>query len=94
MKKRSAIRTDLFAPQLREGKIVHLRDPLAGIEACIDFQALSRVVDEKAPRAVSTQGGRSPYSTKILVLILVLKRLNNLSDEWMEFLLLDRLSYQ
>ena len=41
MKKRSAIKNDLFAPQLREGQIDHLGDPLAGIEACIDFQALA-----------------------------------------------------
>lgn len=94
MKKRSAIKHDLFAPQLREGQIDHLGDPLAGIEACIDFQALARAVDEAAPRAVRTKGDRPAYPTETLVRILVLKRLNNLSDERMEFLLLDRLSYQ
>jgi len=73
-------------PQLREGQIDHLGDPLACIEACIDSQALSRAVDEAAPRAVNTQGGRPPYPTETLVRILVLKRLNNLSDERMEFL--------
>ena len=94
MKQRSAIKNDLFAPQLREGQIDHLGDPLASIEACIDFQALARAVDEAAPREVSTKGGRPAYPTETLVRNLVLKRLNNLSDERMEFLLLDRLSYQ
>jgi IS5 family transposase len=90
MKQRSAIKNDLFAPQLREGQIDHLGDPLAGIEACIDFRALDSMVDEAAPRAMSTKGGRPPYPTETLVRILVLKRLNNLSDERMEFLRLDR----
>lgn len=94
MKQRSAIKHDLFAPQLREGQIDRLGDPLAGIEACIDFQALAGAVDEAASREVSTKGGRPAYPTETLVRILVLKRLNNLSDERMEFLLLDRLSYQ
>ena len=94
MKKRSAIKNDLFASQLREGQIDHLGDPLASIDACIDFQALARAVDEAAPRGVSTKGDRPAYPTETLVRILVLKRLNNLSDERMEFLLLDRLSYQ
>jgi hypothetical protein len=40
MKKRSAIKNDLFAPQQREGQIDHLGDPLAGIDACIDFKAI------------------------------------------------------
>jgi hypothetical protein len=55
MKKRSVIKIDLFVPQLREGQIDQLGDPLAEIEACIDFQALARAVDEAAPRAVSTR---------------------------------------
>lgn len=94
MNQRSAIKNDLFAPQLREGQIDHLGDPLTGIEACIDFGALARTLDELFPRESSAKGGRPAYPTETMVRILVLKRLNNLSDERMEFLLLDRLSYQ
>jgi IS5 family transposase len=64
------------------------------IEACIDFGALARALDELFPRQSSAKGGRPAYPTKTMVRILVLKRLNNLSDERMEFLLLDRPSYQ
>jgi hypothetical protein len=60
MRKCLASKNDLFAPQLREGQIDYLGDPLAGIEACIDFQALARAVDEAAPRDVSTKGSRPP----------------------------------
>jgi hypothetical protein len=94
MKKRSAIKNDLFAPQQREGQIDHLGDPLAWIDACIDFKALASSVDQCAVREENLKGGRPAYPTETMVRILVLKRLNNHSDERMEFMLLDRLSYQ
>ena len=47
-----------------------------------------------ALRPTSPQGGRPPYPTETMVRILVLKRLYNLSDEQMEYQLLDRHSYQ
>lgn len=83
-----------MAPQLRVGQIDHLGNSLAGIAAGIDFQVLSRALDETAARDLSTKGGRPPYPTGTRVRMLVLKRLNSLSDERMEFLLRDRLSYQ
>jgi hypothetical protein len=55
--------------------------------------AFSAQVDCVAPRPVSTQGGRPPFPTQTMVRILVLKRLYNLSDEQMEYPLLDRMSY-
>jgi hypothetical protein len=94
MKKLSAIKNDLFASHQRESQIDHMGDPLAGIEACIDFKALAASVDQVAPRGECAKGGRPAYPTETMVRILVLKRLNNHSDERMEFLLLDRLSYQ
>lgn len=48
MKKPKAIENDLLAPQLREGQIDHLGDPLSQFEACIDFKA--RVCDHLSPR--------------------------------------------
>ncbi len=94
MKKRSAIKSDLFATEHREHQIDHLGDPLVDIEACIDFSALAAEVDRVAPRPESSRGGRPAFPTETMARILVLKRLNNHSDERMEFLLLDRLSYQ
>ncbi len=94
MKKRSAIKTDLFAATHHREKLDKLGDPLAQIESCIDFAALAAEVDRVAPRPVSPQGGRPPFPTETMVRILVLKRLYNLSDEQMEYQLLDRMSYQ
>lgn len=94
MKKKSAIKHDPSAQQKRESQIDKLGDPLSEIAAFIDFKALAARVDEVAPRPVSTQGGRPPFPTETMVRILVLKHLNHHSDEKMEYLLLDRLSYQ
>ena len=94
MKKRTAIKTDLFADEHHRKKIDTLGDPLAEIESYIDFGALAAEVDQVAPRPVSPQGGRPPYPTETMVRILVLKRLYNLSDEQMEYQLLDRMSYK
>jgi transposase, IS5 family len=94
MKKRSAIKTDLFADTQHREKIDKLGDPLAEIEGTIDFATLAAEVDRIAPRPVSLQGGRPPFPTETMVRILVLKRLYNLSDEQMEYQLLDRMSYK
>lgn len=92
--KRSAIKHDLFAGDKRRAKLDRLGDPLQALEAHIDFAALAADVDRVAPRAVSLQGGRPPFPTETMVRILVVKRLHNLSDEQVEFQLLDRLSFQ
>ena len=92
--KRSAIKTDMFASVHNREKIDQLGDPLHDIETHIDFSALAAEVDVVAPRPVSTQGGSPPYPTETMVRILVLKRLYNLSDEQMEYQLLDRMGYQ
>jgi len=92
--KRSAIKTDLFATAHHREKIDQLGDPLHDIETHIDFSALASEVDVVAPSPASTQGGRPPYPAETMVRILVLKRLYNLSDEQMEYQLLDRMSYQ
>ena len=94
MKRRSAIQTDLFAADRRKEKIDRLGDPLIEIGEHIDFAALAAEVDRVAPRPVSPQGGRPPFPTETMTRILVLKRLYNLSDEQMEYQLLDRMSYQ
>lgn len=94
MKLRNAIKNDLFAADHHRQQIDKLGDPLIEIGKHIDFPALAAEVDRAAPRPVSPQGGRPPYPTETMVRIRVLKRLYNLSDEQMEYQLLDRMSYQ
>ena len=92
--RKSAIKADLFGAEAHRKKLDQLGDPLVRIGSHIDFTALASEVDRVAPRPVSLQGGRPPYPTETMVRILVLKRLYNLSDEQMEYQMLDRRSYQ
>lgn len=91
---RSALKPDLFADEARKRKVDSLGDPLQVIERHIDFAELTQLVDALLPRGDGRKGGRPPYPTEVMVRILVLKHLNNLSDERMEYMLLDRMSYQ
>ena len=91
---RSAIKFDLFADAARKQKIETLGDPLQVIARHIDFDQLTQVIDQLLPRGDARRGGRPAYPTAVMVRIVILKYLYNLSDEQMEYQLLDRMSYQ
>ena len=91
---RSALKFDLFAEASRKRKIDEVGDPLQVIAQHIDFTALARLVDGIIERSDARKGGRPAYPTEVMVRVMVLKRLYNLSDEQMEYQLLDRMSYK
>jgi len=88
------MKPNLFAAQEREAKLTKLGDALQVLERHVDFAALAGAVDEAAPRPGRERGGRPPFPTEVMVRILLIQQLFNLSDEQMEFQLLDRLSFQ
>jgi IS5 family transposase len=88
------IKTSLFADQEREAKLNKLGDALRVMEQHVDFAALAAEVDRAAPRPSRERGGRPPFPTELMVRVLLIQQLFNLSDEQMEFQLLDRLSFQ
>lgn len=88
------IKTSLFADQEREAKLNKLGDALVMTERHVDFAALAAEVDLAAPRPSRGRGGRPPFPTELMVRVLLIQQLFNLSDEQMEFQLLDRLSFQ
>ena len=91
---RSALKSDLFAADARKRKIESLGDPLQIIARHIDFAHLAGLIDALYPRPDAARGGRPPYPTEVMVRVLILKRLYNLSDEQVEYQLLDRMSFQ
>ena len=91
---RSALKLDLFAEAARKRKIDEAGDPLQTIAQHIDFAELAALVDGLLERGDRRKGGRPAYPTEVMVRVLILKRLYNLSDEQMEYQLLDRMSYQ
>jgi len=88
------IKMSLFAAQEREAKLNNLGDVLQGLDKYIDFTALARAVDKAAPRPGRGKGGRPPFPGELMVRVLVVQQMFNLSDEQMEYQLLDRLSFQ
>ncbi|ENA26517.1 hypothetical protein HMPREF1487_09624 [Pseudomonas sp. HPB0071] len=84
----------LFADQERKAKLDSLGDPLTLLNKHVDFAALAVEIDRWAPRPSRAKGGRSPYPTELMTRLLILQHLFNLSDEQMEYQLLDRMSFQ
>ncbi|AGI26879.1 transposase, IS4 [Pseudomonas sp. ATCC 13867] len=84
----------LFADQEREAKLDSLGDPLALLNKHVDFRLMAEEIDRWVPRPSRAKGGRPPYPTELMTRLLVLQQLFNLSDEQMEFQLLDRMSFQ
>jgi IS5 family transposase len=88
------IKNSLFAGQEREAKLDKLGDTLSALRQHVDFTALAAEIDRAAQRPARERGGRPPFPTELMVRVLLIQQLFNLSDEQMEFQLLDRLSFQ
>lgn len=84
----------LFAGEERKAKRERLGDPLQVLNRHIDFAALAKAVDAKLVIGDSGRGGRPPYPTELMIRLLVLQQLYNLSDEALEYQVLDRSSFQ
>lgn len=84
----------LFAAEEREAKLSKLGDPLQDLNRHVDFAALAAAVDRALPRPHRYFGGRPPYPTELMVRLLVIQQLFNLSDEQLEYQVLDRSSFQ
>ena len=68
-------------------------DPLEELGRIIDFEAFRPVLDEALNYADGSQGGRPPYDAVAMFKVVILAARNNVSDERMEFLIRDRLSW-
>lgn len=84
----------LYAGPERSVKRERLGDPLQVMDKHVDFAALAKAVDGKLRLGGSGRGGRPAYPTEMMIRILVLQQLYNLSDEALEYQLLDRASFQ
>ncbi len=78
----------------RKSKRDRLGDPLQVLDEHIDFAALAQAVDKTLVIGDSGRGGRPPYPTELMIRLLVLQQLYNLSDEALEYQVLDRSSFQ
>ena len=88
------IKESLFAAEEREARLNRLGDVLQLLEKHVDFATLAAGIDRAAPRPGPVRGGRPPFPTVVMVKALFIQQLYGLSDEQLEFQLLDRLSFQ
>ena len=68
-------------------------DPLEALSSCVDFEIFRRILDKGLRYSDRSRGGRPPYDPVMMFKVLVLAAQNNVSDEKMEFLIRDRLSW-
>ena len=68
-------------------------DPLEALERHVDFEAFRPVLIKALGYGERPKGGRPPYDPVTMFRVLVLASLHSSSDERMEFLIRDRLSW-
>ena len=68
-------------------------DPLEELDRIIDFGGFRPILEEALDYSDGAKGGRPPYDPVSMFKALILAAQNNVSDERMEFLIRDRLSW-
>lgn len=84
----------LFDEQNLLDKLSKLNDPLEKLTAIIDFEVFRTKLDELLKKKPKGKGGRPPYDYVLMFKIIILQRYYNLSDDTMEFQILDRMSFK
>jgi len=84
----------LFDEQVRLEKLSKKQDPLEKLSSHIDFEYFRKPLEAVlAKRSDKSQGGRPAYDVVLMFKILILQRYYNVSDDAMEYAILDRLSF-
>lgn len=84
----------LFDEQIRLEKLSTKQDPLERLSSHIDFEFFRKPLKKFFKKESSVnKGGRPPYDHLLLFKILILQRYYNVSDDAIEYAILDRLSF-
>jgi len=83
----------LFASSERQAKRKRMNDPLSLLSQSVDFASIARTLDGHLQLGASGKGGRPAWPTEVMVRLLLLQQLYNLSDDALEYQLLDRHSF-
>ena len=82
-----------FDEEFRLEKISAQKDPLVKLNERIDFEHFRSLLNEAFSKEEKGIGGARPYDYVLMFKILILQRYYNVSDDKMEFQILDRLSF-
>ena len=84
----------LFDEQLRLEKLRKKQDPLEQLSSHIDFELFRKPLIKFFEKGIdSSKGGRPAYDYILMFKILILQRYYNVSDDGIEYAILDRLSF-
>jgi IS5 family transposase len=84
----------LFDEQIRLEKLSKKQDPLKKLSSHIDFEYFRKPLEKALFKDVEkSKGGRPAYDVVLMFKILILQRYYNVSDDAMEYAILDRLSF-
>jgi IS5 family transposase len=83
----------LFDEQIRLENLSKKQDPLERLLAHIDFEFFRRPLEKALGKTDYSKGGRPGYDYVLLFKILILQRYYNVSDDAIEYAILDRLSF-
>jgi len=84
----------LFDEQVRLEKLSKKEDPLEKLKAHIDFEYFRKALEDGLGRDTDkSKGGRPSYDVVLMFKILILQRYYNVSDDNIEYAILDRLSF-
>ena len=82
-----------FDETYRLDQLSATKDPLVKLKERIDFELFRPVLEEAFYKEEKGIGGARPYDYVLMFKILILQRYYNISDDSMEFAILDRLSF-
>lgn len=82
-----------FDEEYRLEKISRNNDPLLKLHTRIPWELFRSLLEENLTKESRGQGGCRPYDYVMMFKILILQRYYNISDDKMEFAILDRLSF-
>lgn len=82
-----------FDEQFRLDQLTNQNDPLVKLETQINWEQFRKILSEAFDKEGRGIGGRPAFDYVMMFKILVLQRYYNLSDEQIQFQILDRLSF-
>ena len=82
-----------FDESLRLEQLTVTKDPLIKLKERIDFEQFRPLLEESLYKEGKGIGGARPYDYVLMFKILILQRYYNISDDMMEYSILDRLSF-
>ena len=93
MKHKSSQPRSFFDEEFRLEKLTAQKDTLVKLKERIDFELFRLLLEEAFDKEEKGTGGARPYDYVLMFKILILQRYYNISDDKMEFQILDRLSF-